>query len=326
MKFEYKSGNLSGDRKLLRSGSPGERELDSIEESSTAESDTGTCSIDARYVSVIFDKMPGQKKFTQIGFGSTFIHASVYVTQAAEDAKFKADFDIKLAKKCAELSYLAYDPYETIEQKVTEMNLNAEMQIFDRWTDTDGFIASDSTTAVVAFRGTGTKEIPGPLVIPDMVTDFTFLPEPILPGVQDSPSVHSGFLKSLNVVYDSIIDHLKPAFGKKKLIITGHSLGAALASLFVFRLTKEYEDLKSSVTLMTFACPPVGSKEFSDYFEQLNSSTITSQGDIFSSGWLVEIAQNTIEMHKPTTEKFLPLVGGHSMKNYISQLTSLLED
>ena len=328
MKFNYKTENLSGDSKWLRNGSIGEEELETIEEKCAPDTDSDTCYLDCRYVGVIFDKEPGQNEYKQIGLGATYIHASMYVTPPAEDAKFKAEFDVKLAKKCATLSYLAYEPYETIEQQVTEMQLSAEMQIFHKWTDTDGFIASDSTTTVVVFRGTGTRKVPGPFVLPDMVTNLRLLPERILPDVEDSPSAFTGFIESLNTVYDPIISHLKPMLGKKKLLVTGHSLGAALASLFVFRLTKEREDLKSSVTLMTFACPPVGTKDFSDYFKQLNSSHITIQGDVFSSGWIVELAKNNsfYEMYKPSEQKFLPFVGSHSMKSYIAQLENLSED
>ena len=321
LSYEYKSGSLSSDKKWLRKKAIGDEELPCLQESSSS---GHTTSIDNHYLGVIFDKLPSDDNYTQMGFAATSIHATVYVTPSPEDVAFKPDFDLGMAKKCVDLSALSYHPYTEIERDIQKMNYKAEMQIFDRLSDTDGFIAGDSTTAIVAFRGSGTNSIPGLLIIPDMITNLNFASERVVPGDPSSLKAHKGFVKALDSVYDSIVAHLKPVLGKKKLIFTGHSLGAALACLFAYRLTKQFEDLKSTITLVTFACPPVGSREFSEYFNQLDSSTITIQGDMVSTGLLVKAA-DAIDLYKPATEKFLPMIGGHILRNYVKQLETLTD-
>ena len=320
MKFDYKSGSLSSNKRLLRSSSAGETQLGSLSEWSN----TKPCTLDNQYVGVIFDIKPGHKKYTQVGLAATMIRASMYTTPAPDSAEFKPNFDVKLAKRCALLSEISYESdYDALTKQVAVMKLTTEMKIYDFMTDTDGFIASDSTTTLVVFRGTGTNKMQWTFT--DMVTNFMFIPEPILPN-SDSPKGHRGFVNSLNSVYDKIFAHLKPQFGKKRLIFTGHSLGASLASLFVYRLTTDNEELKSSVTLMTFACPPTGSKEFREHFKDIDSNSITIQGDFFSSGWLIKTAKSVIEFYRPVSEKFLPFTGGHSIKGYVEQIDSLSED
>ena len=321
MKFDYKSGSLSSNKRLLRSSSSGETELGTLSEWSN----TKPCSLDNQYVGVIFDQKPdssGRKQYTQIGLAATMIRASIYTTPAPDSAEFKPNFDVKLAKKCASLSAISYESdYDTIKQQVAEMKLTTEMKIYDFMTDTDGFIASDNTSTLVVFRGTGTNKVQWTFT--DMVTNFMFIPQPILPN-SDTPKGHLGFVNSLNSVYDKIVAHLKPHFGKKRLIFTGHSLGASLASLFVYRLTTDYKELKSSVTLMTFACPPTGSKEFREHFKDLDSNSITIQGDFFSSGWLIKTAaKSVVKFYRPVSEKFLPFTGGHSIKGYVEQIDNL---
>ena len=323
MQFDYKSGNLSSNKRLLRSSSPGETELGTLSEWNNAK----PCSLDNQYVGVIFDQKPyasGRKKYTQVGLAATMIRVSMYTTPAPDSAEFKPNFDVKLAKICASLSDISYESdYEALKQQVAEMKLTTEMKIYDRMTDTDGFIASDNTSTLVVFRGTGTNKMQWTFT--DMVTNFMLIPERILPN-SDTPKGHLGFINSLNSVYDKIVDHLKPYFGKKQLIFTGHSLGASLASLFVYRLTTDYEELKSSITLMTFACPPTGSVEFREHFKDLDSNSITIQGDFFSSGWLIKRAKSVIKFYRPMSEKFLPLTGGHSIKGYVEQIDTLSED
>ena len=88
------------------------------------------------------------------------IRASIYTTLAPGSAEFRPNFDVKLAKKCASLSAISYESdYDALKKQVAEMKLTTEMKIYDFMTDTDGFIASDSTTTLVVFRGTGTNKM-----------------------------------------------------------------------------------------------------------------------------------------------------------------------
>ena len=90
-------------------------------------------------------------------------------------------FNIHTALRCAKLSDLAYEEYPVVLKRLPEYGLQAEMEIHDKDTDTEGFIASDSSSTVVAFRGTNSFE--------DVITDLRFIPVPIGPGL---PLAHAG--------------------------------------------------------------------------------------------------------------------------------------
>lgn len=108
------------------------------------------------------------------------------------------------------------------EELLPKFGLKAEMKIYDPHTDTNGFIGSSNSFVVVAFRGTESWR--------DFFTDIKFIPKPIIPG--QKPLAHSGFVNALNSVFEPIANKLEDILGHKSLYITGHSLGAALASLW----------------------------------------------------------------------------------------------
>lgn len=67
--------------------------------------------------------------------------------------------------------------------------------------------------------------------------------------------VHFGFAQALDKVYDKIIDQIdRLNISGLKMICTGHSLGAALATIFASRVDAKY--------LYTFGSPRVGNKDF----------------------------------------------------------------
>ena len=101
-------------------------------------------------------------------------------------------------------------------QDLSKYGLQAKMEVRDQSTDTEGFIASDSSSIIVVFRGTSS--------VIDILTDMKFKAVPIGPGL---PLAHEGFVTAFNAVYTSIEEKLKPHLGRKQLFITGHSLGAA---------------------------------------------------------------------------------------------------
>ena len=68
--------------------------------------------------------------------------------------------------------------------------------------------------------------------------------------------VHGGFKDAFEAVYESIKETLQPNLHGKKIVMTGHSLGGALASLLTYRLSLEHPDveLASSVCLRVPSC------------------------------------------------------------------------
>ena len=263
-----------------------------------------------QYVGAIFDW--NGSSYVQIGMAASTIEAAVSATPALPPAIFEPDYDKDEALRYAKLSQLAYQPYSTVQQQLPNYNLVAEMQIYDSKTDTNGFIASDEVSVVVAFRGTVVSSWR------NLLTDAWFVRERI--DQDGQPLVHKGFLTALNAVYTSIEDNLKPSLGKKRLFITGHSLGGALATLLGYRISRAYNE--SQPIQYVYGCPPVGDINLAIYFKGMDSNTITIQNDPISSGKIIMLGEWN-GLYKPYQVKYLPATGGHGIADYIQQLNKL---
>ena len=116
----------------------------------------GAYSIEKQYLRVIFDKDPHSGEYMQLGLASHTIMVSISVTEPEiQPPKFMPNFDRQITLRYAQLSQLAYEPYSVVQESLHSMfDLSAEMEIFDADSDTKGFIASNSSTVVVAFCGT----------------------------------------------------------------------------------------------------------------------------------------------------------------------------
>ncbi len=97
--------------------------------------------------------------------------------------------------------------------------------------------------------------------------------------------IESGFMKQFtNTHYDVFnkLSLISKKYNNKNLLITGHSLGAALASILAFEIKIIHQDIYNIYDLVTFGSPRVGNKYFSDMFIEYNipSTRITHYYDI----------------------------------------------
>jgi pimeloyl-ACP methyl ester carboxylesterase len=173
---------------------------------------------------------------------------------------------------CAELSRLAYIRFEQqgeglseLQQALQRGGLQYATYFHSPATGTQAFAALSPGGAVfLVFRGTQ----------PDDPTDIGTDADLILSPWRTLPegvSVHSGFAKALDSVWDQIAPWLA-AHNGAKLWITGHSLGAALATLAAA--------LCPQAMLVTFGSPRVGNLTFAQSFEEQQVRRFVNCSDI----------------------------------------------
>ncbi|MES2038551.1 MAG: lipase family protein [Pseudomonadota bacterium] len=162
---------------------------------------------------------------------------------------------------CAELARLAYWHYEKggqvlehFQSILTQAQFGEATLLLDTRTDvterthTQGFAVVKGDTAYIAFRGTQPDDPT------DILIDGLFWPV----NWQGDGQVHDGFLRA----YNSIAPQLHDWLGKiqvTKIYITGHSLGAAVATLAAAMLPDS--------RLVTFGSPRVGNAVFAAMFK-----------------------------------------------------------
>lgn len=170
-----------------------------------------------------------------------------------------ADFSTgwKLDEICAELSRLAYIRHEAGPKHKAELAAAlakagfGEPGLFhDEKTDAQGFGTTMADgTAIIAFRGTQVDRLM------DLISDARFWPVR-----WDGPGrVHLGFRNAFYGVRAQIDDWLAKQPGRTGLVVTGHSLGAAIATLMAAS--------HPNSILVTFGSPRVGGKAFVTAFE-----------------------------------------------------------
>ncbi|BAU27773.1 lipase (class 3) [Aneurinibacillus soli] len=269
------------------------------------------------YVGVVFTKKYRTDSYHQIGIAATSIGASITVSEAPLKPTRKIEFDRNTALRCAELSNLAYKTYSNIKSKLPEYNLQPELEISNYSSNTYGFIASNSEEVVIAIRGSDSFD--------NWLKNFYFNLTPV--NLHNKTIyAHQGFVTSLNSVYNTIVAHVKPILGKKRLLITGHSRGGAVASLIAYGLAGEFP--ANYRQLFTFGCPPVGDMDFAESWLGSNSFVITNPGDPIADGNVLKIG-SYVNLYLPATQYYLPEnvgIEGHRITQYIAQLTRLPQE
>ena len=138
---------------------------------------------------------------------------------------------------------------------------------------TQCFAASNDKFTVVAFRGSEARLREGDSdfghIFADWMASFNFAPEPW----EKKGHVHRGFKGALDEVWHDLEDHiLYQQENNRKIWMTGHSLGAALATLAANR----YRNVQG---LYTYGSPRVGDRLFKVDFN-VNTYRFVNNNDI----------------------------------------------
>ena len=142
----------------------------------------------------------------------------------------------------AEAALLSYwDPASVASRLSAQAGLASEW--FDR-RGTEGYVAWNDHAAIVSFRGTQPNEQA------DVWSDIDF----VTTRWEKGGSVHEGFAAALDAVWDSIAARLH-ALQDRTIWFTGHSLGAAIATLAADRFG-------TPAGVYTLGSPRVGDEEF----------------------------------------------------------------
>ncbi len=121
---------------------------------------------------------------------------------------------------------------------------------------TQCYVLSDKDFVVVAFRGMESSKRKGKNDIRDIVKDIKVDADIRLIGSGKAGKVHRGFSEALDEVWQDLNLYVKGLQNSGRTVwLTGHSLGAALATLAAYR----YEDVQG---LYTFGSPRVGNEDF----------------------------------------------------------------
>ena len=150
------------------------------------------------------------------------------------------------AVRAAYLSKLVYSGEPLVRSSCDTFGYE-KFKWFDRGS-TQCFVAWDkeTNTVIICFRGTEPDQLS------DVLADLRAWPK----RAQERGRVHSGFANAINLVYSEIVEYLdaQQFDDDCRITCTGHSLGAALATIMASRLDAN--------ELYTFGSPRIGNRDF----------------------------------------------------------------
>jgi len=173
------------------------------------------------------------------------------------DFKFEpytVEFSLFNAFQLARCSTLAYNDEKNITSTLNKWGFT-RTQYFNI-NDTKAFIAQSSHLIIIAFKGTSD--------ITNALTDLDF-------AMQRTPlgKVHCGFNEAMDLVWDDLYTTLKKWQANSDgsaVWVTGHSLGAALATVATARLRLIYQEPVQG--LYTFGSPRTFDSVYASKFNQ----------------------------------------------------------
>lgn len=179
--------------------------------------------------------------------------------------------DWKHAAMCAEVAYAVYaDPelcYEIIDNHV---QTKKSFKFFDNNNAQACAFSYDKDSIVICFRGTQ------PTQLSDVIADLkTWQVDSETVG-----EVHAGFRGELDKVWEMVEAYtLMKSNENKHIYVTGHSLGAAMATIAASRLNAKGR----AVTLYTFGSPRVGDHKWAKQFKDIDTYRFVNNNDMVTS-------------------------------------------
>jgi hypothetical protein len=200
---------------------------------------------------------------------------------------YRAAYSDRTAWIMASMAHLAYDRFE--DSRIARKLFIAKLQgggfkliktFYAKETDTQAFLAqSEDGYAVLAFRGTEVSKRQ------DVKIDAQAMRVSVLEG-----RIHSGF----RTAYDSVAKEIEKSVLKLNdvpLYITGHSLGAALATVATQRLEHHIKIREVIAACYTFGSPRVGDSHYdiefkSPIYRVVNTTDVVTVIPLLAMGYV----------------------------------------
>lgn len=181
-------------------------------------------------------------------------------------AKALSKINLSYLAHCANLSYKSKSAIGK-ELEILGFDLSRDNYYFsDPNTHTQAFVTGDKSKIILSFRGTEGK-------IKDWVTDAKIVQEN---WTDNNPlgEVHKGFYSALTSIWDEVSSEIITLRTNNQSIwLTGHSLGAALATLAAATLRLQQPEVEIN-GVYTFGQPRLGDRTFSkNYNSELKKIT-----------------------------------------------------
>jgi triacylglycerol lipase len=167
----------------------------------------------------------------------------------------------------ARFSNLAYQPPEKARKLFDKLGY---VSIYYGNDGSNAYVIEDDTDIIVVCRGTEVNEWS------DVKADLSINLVPSRTGIGQ---VHRGFRTYTDKIWEPIKAHIS-SVQTKSLWLTGHSLGAAMATLMARRCVLQPE-LPTPTALFTFGSPRVGDRKYINEFNtHLTHHRWVNNGDI----------------------------------------------
>ena len=185
----------------------------------------------------------------------------------------KNELDINETRKNAILELAKHSPHGKVVKFVSDPKTDLQVGIT---------ISELNKRITVVFRGSESKY--------DWYYDLSILKKQLWGDVY----VHSGFYNQLhtNNVYDDLVETIEELIKNHpdyQIYVTGHSLGAALSTLFGFELSHKINEQK--IVIVSFASPRVGNMSFRNEYDNKKNLVhyrISNDRDIVTAAPMID--------------------------------------